>query len=50
VVRRYLADVPLEAAEDPLLRLIGLVDDPRLPTDLAEHHDHYLYGAPKRRR
>ena len=23
-------------------------DTPALPTDLSHHHDHYLYGAPKR--
>ena len=32
---------------DPLERLIGLVVDPEGPTDVAENHDHYLYGAPK---
>jgi hypothetical protein len=25
-----------------------LPDNPDLPTDLAEQHDHYLYGTPKR--
>ena len=25
--------------------LIGFIDD--APGDMAEHHDHYLYGAPK---
>jgi hypothetical protein len=29
---------------------VGLVDDPRGPDDVAEEHDHYLYGAPKRHR
>jgi hypothetical protein len=23
-------------------------EDPELPTDLAEQHDHYLYGTPKK--
>lgn len=32
---------------DPLLELIGLVDDPEGPRDMAEEHDHYLYGAVK---
>lgn len=27
--------------------VVGALDD--LPTDLAENHDHYLYGTPKRR-
>ncbi len=34
---------------DPLDRLSGLVDDPAGPDDVAENHDHYLYGAPKER-
>ena len=25
--------------------LIGFIDD--APSDMAEHHDHYLYGRPK---
>lgn len=25
--------------------LIGSIDD--APTDMAEHHDHYIYGHPK---
>jgi hypothetical protein len=29
-----------------LLSLAGIVDD--LPEDLAENHDHYLHGHPKR--
>lgn len=33
---------------DPLYELIGLVDDAHGPSDVAEEHDHYLYGAPKR--
>lgn len=36
--------------EDPLERLIGLVSDRSGPDDVAENHDHYLYGAPRRRR
>ena len=35
-------------ARDPLGDLIGVIRD--APPDLAEHHDHYLYGAPQRRR
>lgn len=26
--------------------VVGALDD--LPTDLAENHDHYLYGTPKK--
>lgn len=29
-----------------LLKLAGTVDD--LPPDMAEQHDHYLHGSPKR--
>ena len=35
------------AGDDPLERLIGLVSDEHGPDDVAEEHDHYLYGAPK---
>ena len=48
-LRRYLDDQPVDAA-DPLERLIGLVDESSGPDDVAENHDHYLYGAPKERR
>ncbi len=34
---------------DMLLSHAGVIDDPELPTDLAENHDHYLYGTPKKR-
>jgi hypothetical protein len=30
-----------------LVAIIGKADD--LPSDLALHHDHYLYGTPKTR-
>jgi hypothetical protein len=33
--------------EDPFALIIGLVDDPDGPDDVAVNHDHYLYGAPK---
>ena len=29
---------------DPLLQLVGMVDDVPGPDDVAEHHDAYLYG------
>jgi hypothetical protein len=47
-LRRYLGE---QRSDDvnPLERLIGLVDDPDGPDDVAENHDHYLYGAPKDR-
>jgi hypothetical protein len=34
--------------EDPLADLIGVIRD--APADLAENHDHYLYGMPRKRR
>jgi hypothetical protein len=37
-----------EGGADPLEGLIGLVDDTDGPDDVAEEHDHYLYGAPKK--
>lgn len=48
-LRKYLGE-QLSAApgRDPLLELIGLVDDPEGPSDVAEEHDYYLYGAAKR--
>jgi predicted DNA-binding antitoxin AbrB/MazE fold protein len=40
-------------AVTPLSKLAAIAteheDNADLPTDLAEQHDHYLYGAPKRR-
>ena len=45
-LQRYLASGE-EAADDPLEQLIGLVTDEHGPDDVAEEHDHYLYGAPK---
>ena len=38
-----------DPGDDPLERLIGLVPDEAGPDDVAEEHDHYLYGAPKER-
>ncbi len=31
-----------------LLSFAGVINDPGLPTDLAENLDHYLYGTPKK--
>lgn len=36
----------IRALWDGLLKLAGTVDG---PSDLAENHDHYAHGAPKRR-
>ncbi len=48
-VRRYLGSGGTVPDDDPLERLIGLVEDAEGPDDVAENHDHYLYGAPKER-
>lgn len=47
-LRIYLGQQPADE-RDPLERMIGLVDDAQGPDDVAENHDHYLYGAPKER-
>lgn len=44
-LREYLAENLPEAETDPLEELIGLVDDPSGPDDVAEDHDRYLYGS-----
>ena len=48
-LHRYLAG-GAEVDGDPLEQLIGLVADEHGPDDVAEEHDHYLYGAPKEHR
>lgn len=46
-LREYLREHrPAPVDRDPLLDLVGLVDDPEGPDDVAEEHDHYVYGAP----
>ena len=47
-LRSYL-DANLPPLRNPLVQLIGLVDLAQGPRDVAAEHDHYLYGAPKRR-
>jgi predicted transcriptional regulator len=37
-----------EGGDDPLEGLIGLVEEAEGPDDVAEQHDHYIYGAPKK--
>jgi hypothetical protein len=54
-LRRYLADHAVEHADsDPLSELVGLVDDPQGPDDVAANHDRYLYdtgaGRPRSKR
>ena len=40
--------VAAETSEDPLLWLIENAVDTGI-TDLADEHDHYIYGTPKRK-
>lgn len=47
-LQRYLGE-HVTTEDDPLERLIGLVPDSDGPDDVAENHDHYLYGARKKR-
>lgn len=35
-------------ADDPLWEMVGIVRD--APSDMAEHHDEYLYGPRKRKK
>jgi hypothetical protein len=45
-LRDYLQRGKQEPGEsNPLLDLIGLVPDDDGPDDVAEQHDHYLYGV-----
>jgi hypothetical protein len=47
-LRHYLGQQRADSG-DPLEGLIALVEDRDGPDDVAENHDHYLYGAPKER-
>jgi hypothetical protein len=46
-LRAYLAKdrTDSEPGPNPLLDLIGLVDDAEGPDDVAHRHDDYLYGS-----
>lgn len=44
-LREYLAEQMPEPDVDPLEELIGLVEEPDGPEDVAEHHDRYLYES-----
>ncbi|MCP9491673.1 MAG: ribbon-helix-helix domain-containing protein [Solirubrobacteraceae bacterium MAG38_C4-C5] len=49
-LHEYLSrHLPVTAEDDPLEDMVGLVDDEEGPDDVAAHHDHYLYGAPRAR-
>lgn len=43
-LRVYLDGERVTTSVDPLDRLVGLVDDPHGPHDVADEHDRYLYG------
>lgn len=42
-VRRWAAE--MAGGDDPVLELIGSIDDPRLPRDLSTRHDAYAVGG-----
>lgn len=45
-LRGYLDEqAPAAPGLEALDAIVGMVDDPELPDDIAEHHDKYLYGA-----
>lgn len=46
VLKAALAGSSARTLLEQLGDLVGSIDD--LPPDLAENHDHYLYGTPKR--
>ena len=43
---------PRETVDESALALLAVnaVEDDALPTDLADQHDHYLYGSPTKDR
>ncbi len=44
-LRAYLARHLPATEDDPLAAMVGIVDAPATPDDLAERHDEYLYGS-----
>ena len=47
-LRSYLPAEPEHDDEgDPLLALVGAIEDDDAPDDLASELDHYAYGVPK---
>lgn len=48
-LRKYIEQVRdgLIQDNDAFAGVAGMVDDPNLPTDIADQHDHYLYGSRK---
>lgn len=49
-LRKYVDDVRsgLTDEGDPFAAIEGMVDDPSLPSDIAEEHDRFLYGPAKK--
>jgi hypothetical protein len=45
-VRQEPADQPRESTLRSLLKFAGALDD--LPADMADQHDHYIHGTPRR--
>ena len=49
IVREAIRRWAVERAEqDPLLALIGTLDDPNVPTDLSTHHDAYAIAETRK--
>lgn len=46
VVRPTAADSAVPTLYDRVQDFIGIADD--LPADMADNHDHYLHGRPKK--
>ena len=44
---RKTTETPVQTLAERYADLIGITD--ALPEDMAENHDHYLHGAPKRK-
>lgn len=48
-LRVHIEPIEGEAEESALAWIAAnAVENDRLPTDLADQHDHYLYGTPER--
>ena len=47
-VSKYVTQtVKVPGKQHPLLRMVGICDDPEGPRDEALNHDKYLYGRPE---
>jgi hypothetical protein len=46
-LRAYLPPARTDSGLDPLLALVGVIEDDEGPDDLARELDHYAYGVAK---